>query len=76
MAISSSTAIKHIKTLRDRKRLSTSDIQKELGLRAQETVRRWLRGESNPSPTMCTKIEELSQAQGIIKSPTASNPFE
>ena len=71
----SDRAIKQLKALRDTG-LSTAQIQKELGLRAQETVRRWLRGESNPKPDMCEKIEKLSEAAGIITVPPATNPFE
>jgi DNA-binding transcriptional MerR regulator len=71
----SNRAIKQLKALRDTG-LSTSQIQKELGLRAQETVRRWLRGESNPQPAMCAKIETLSAYHGIITTPAATNPFE
>ena len=71
----SERAIKQLKALRDTG-LSTAKIQQELGLRAQETVRRWLRGESNPKPDMCEKIEKLSEAAGIITTPPATNPFE
>ena len=69
----SDRAIKQLKALRDTG-LSTAQIQKELGLRAQETVRRWLRGESNPMPDMCEKIEKLSESAGIITTPSATNP--
>tara|TARA_B100000700_G_C14933918_1_gene803289 strand:- start:690 stop:896 length:207 start_codon:yes stop_codon:yes gene_type:complete len=52
-------AIRQLQALRE-KGMSTGEIQKALGLKAQETVRRWLRGESNPRPEMMQKISELS----------------
>ena len=71
----SERAIKQLKALRDTG-VSTKQIQQELGLRAQETVRRWLRGESNPKPDMCAKIEKLSESAGNITTPPSTNPFE
>ncbi len=44
----SERAIKQLKALRDTG-VSTKQIQQELGLRAQETVRRWLRGRAIPN---------------------------
>ena len=56
--------------------LSTADIQEALGLRAQETIRRYQRGESHPNVENAAKLDALCVERGITTEPTDENPFE
>ena len=73
MPANEADAVLQLKALRETG-LSTREIQRQLGLRSQETVRRWLRGESNPQAEMRGKIAELGKAHGIILVPASNNP--